>query len=126
MKKKIALESMTVLLICACLLLLKVIYPQPAVEAKATNDNISVKQSEVVNTVITAIDINLATQQELQQIPGVGEVIAARIIKDRAQNGYYQTTNDIVRVKGIGPKTYLKMKHLIIVNKRNLMLYLGY
>ncbi len=131
MVKKIALESITILLICVSLLLLKSAYSEPSVESlknehKQVNDSTTVKQIEPVDITLQAIDINLATEQELQKISGVGEVIAKRIIEDRQQNGYYQTTEDIIRVKGIGPKTYQKMRQLIVVNKRNLMFYLGY
>ncbi len=128
MIKKIVLESITIFLICASLLLLKVVYSQPANEvASLDNDNNTpAKQTEVFDETPKLIDINLATDQELQQIPGVGEVIAQRIIQDREKNGYYCTVKDIVRVKGIGLKTFEKMQQHIVVNKRNLMLYLGY
>jgi competence ComEA-like helix-hairpin-helix protein len=46
------------------------------------------------------IDINSATQKELEGLPGVGPVIARRIIEDRP----YRTVEDLRRVKGIGEK----------------------
>jgi len=46
------------------------------------------------------IDINRASQEELMSLPGVGEVIARRIIEGRP----YRTVDDLRRVKGIGEK----------------------
>jgi len=41
----------------------------------------------------------------LQLIPGIGEVTARAIVEDRDANGYFRDLNDLMRVKGIGPKT---------------------
>jgi competence protein ComEA len=46
------------------------------------------------------IDINAATQAELESLPGVGPVIARRIIEGRP----YRSVADLIRVKGIGEK----------------------
>ncbi len=126
MIKKIALEGATIFLICASLLVLKSVYSQPVSANEAVKHDTPVQQETVTEKAPLLVDINLATYQELQQIPGVGEVIAKRIVQDRTENGYYNTKSDIVRVKGIGLKTYEKMRQLIVVNKRNLMIYLGY
>ncbi len=126
MLKKILLESLTVLLICISLILLKNFYSQTTVEAIHETPVGQAAQSEVVVEEKAIVDINLATHQELQKIPGVGSVIAKRIIEDRERNGYYQSTIDIIRVKGIGSKTFEKMQSHIVIDKDNLLLYLGY
>lgn len=62
------------------------------------------------------IDVNTATWVEWIQLPGIGEMLARRIIADREQNGPFETVEDLRRVKGIGPKTienlrpYLRVK----------------
>lgn len=61
------------------------------------------------------ININEATEEELRQLPGVGEAIAAAIVKDREQNGRFGTKEDIMRVSGIGEKKYQKLEELICV-----------
>jgi competence protein ComEA len=56
------------------------------------------------------IDINSASWVEWTQIEGIGEVTANKIIADRDSNGPFRTIDDLLRVKGIGPKTLEKMR----------------
>lgn len=51
------------------------------------------------------VNINVATAEELQMLDGVGPVIAARIVAYRATYGAFRHPEDLMRVKGIGPKT---------------------
>lgn len=62
------------------------------------------------------IDINHASQEELETLPGIGPVIAARIIEYREENGPYQVVEDIQKVKGIGPATFDELEGLITVS----------
>ena len=62
------------------------------------------------------ININTADETELQKIRGVGPVIAGRIVEYRQQNGAFQTIDDIKKVRGIGVKTFDKIKDSITVN----------
>ena len=56
------------------------------------------------------VHINTATAQELDQLDGVGEKTAQKIIEFRTENGPFKTIDDIVKVKGIGPKKFEKMR----------------
>jgi len=56
------------------------------------------------------ININKATKEELTRIRGVGGVLAGRIISYREKYGYFRRTEDIKNIKGIGEKTYEKIK----------------
>jgi competence protein ComEA len=56
------------------------------------------------------IDINSASWVEWTQIEGIGEVTANKIVADRESNGAFQNIDDLLRVKGIGPKTLEKMR----------------
>ena len=55
-------------------------------------------------------DINSATWVEWTQIEGIGEVTAQKIIADRDAKGPFRKIDDLLRVKGIGPKTLEKMR----------------
>ena len=50
-------------------------------------------------------DLNTASIDELQQIPGVGPKLAAAIIEERNRNGPFRGPEDLTRVNGIGSKT---------------------
>ncbi|MFI4871083.1 MAG: ComEA family DNA-binding protein, partial [Phycisphaerales bacterium JB061] len=59
------------------------------------------------------VNVNTASSAELQLLPGIGPVMAGRIIEDRTTNGLYRSPADLDRVKGIGPKTLEKLTPLI-------------
>lgn len=61
------------------------------------------------------ININTASQAELETLPGIGPTTAQKIIQYREQNGPFVSTEDIINVSGIGPGTYERIKDLITV-----------
>ena len=61
------------------------------------------------------ININTASIDELDQLPGIGETTAIRIIDYRTVNGPFATIEDIINVSGIGTATYEEIKDLITV-----------
>jgi competence ComEA-like helix-hairpin-helix protein len=52
----------------------------------------------------TTIDVNIASRPELMRLPGIGAVLADRIIAARDQNGPFKSLVDLQRVYGIGPR----------------------
>lgn len=61
------------------------------------------------------ININTATLEQLQLLPGIGESIAQRIIDYRAQNGNFTATEDLMKVSGIGEKKFDNIKDYITI-----------
>lgn len=61
------------------------------------------------------ININTALDDELVQLKGIGEKKAARIIEFRETNGLFKRPEDLVKVPGIGAKTFEANKHRISV-----------
>ena len=51
------------------------------------------------------VDINRATWVEWMQLPGIGEILARRIVADQKQRGPFASINDLDRVSGMGPVT---------------------
>ena len=65
------------------------------------------------------IDINNATIVQLDMLPGIGEVIAQRIIDYREENGPFTKIEDIKNVSGIGDKKFEQIKEYIKVDNGN-------
>jgi len=61
------------------------------------------------------ININKAGLSELIRLPGIGRSIAERIVDYREQNGSFKRIEDIMKVRGIGPARFEKLKHLLEV-----------
>lgn len=63
------------------------------------------------------IDLNTASLQELDMLPGIGPVLAQRIIDYREENDGFQFVEDILHVEGIGEKTYEKIIDFVRVGE---------
>lgn len=61
------------------------------------------------------VNINTATAEALDALPGIGASTAAKIVADREANGPFKTTDDLKRVTGIGDKKYAQLADLITV-----------
>ncbi len=61
------------------------------------------------------LDLNTASAGELETLPGIGPVLAARIVVDRAENGAYTGVSDLQRVDGVGPAMLAALEPLVIV-----------
>lgn len=61
------------------------------------------------------IDLNTATEAQLDTLPGVGPSTAAKIVSDRTENGPFRTVDDLMRVPGIGPAKLDALKDLVTV-----------
>ncbi|WP_240197598.1 ComEA family DNA-binding protein [Nonomuraea lactucae] len=58
----------------------------------------------------TVLDLNAATPEQLEQLPGVGEVLAARIAEFRTTNGGFTSVDQLQQVSGIGPRKYAEIR----------------
>jgi comEA protein len=61
------------------------------------------------------VNINTATQAELDKLPRIGPKIAQRIIDYRKEHGPFKRVEDLMKVKGIGEKTFARLRELITV-----------
>lgn len=89
-------------------------------DLKGVNNTKDIENAEIKNENTekdsSKININTATLEELDKLPGVGEATANKIISHREENGQFKNIEDIKNVNGIGDKKFENMKELICVN----------
>jgi competence protein ComEA len=64
------------------------------------------------------IDLNRASVKDLTQLKGVGQKYAARIVEYREENGQFNQIEDIMKIKGIGPKKFESIKDFVVVGPK--------
>jgi competence protein ComEA len=69
-----------------------------------------------IGMAIAAVNINTATEQELDSLPGIGPAKAKAIVEYRKAHGDFKSADDIKNVKGIGDKTFGDLKSQIAVS----------
>ena len=84
-------------------------------ENKALNSSISDESQNIRAENQTKININTATQEELDSLPGIGPSTASKILEYRKEKGKFKTTEEIKEVSGIGESKYEKIKDKITV-----------
>jgi comEA protein len=75
----------------------------------------AVRAEEIVLLPTFPLDINSASQAELEALPEIGPKTAEKIIAYRQEHGLFQSIEEIQNVNGIGPATYEAIKDLIQV-----------
>ncbi|WP_052350455.1 ComEA family DNA-binding protein [Paenibacillus gorillae] len=60
------------------------------------------------------LDVNRATAEQLKGLKGIGPAKAQAIVNEREQHGFFSSADDLLRVKGIGPKLLAGMKDSIV------------
>ena len=61
------------------------------------------------------VNINTASAAELEALPGIGAKTAARIVEYRQKNGPFKKIEELMNVRGVGEKNFLKLKSQITV-----------
>jgi len=64
------------------------------------------------------VDLNESSRMELNTLPGIGMVLADRIVSYRATHGGFRQIDDLVKVSGIGKKRFKKLEPFVTVQSR--------
>jgi comEA protein len=65
----------------------------------------------------TPVNLNTAASEELQQVPGIGPVTAEKILQMRKWYGPFKSVDDLLAIRGLGPKRLEKMRKYLTVGK---------
>lgn len=65
-----------------------------------------------------AVNLNSATLEQLQELPGVGLATAQRILEYRQKSGGFKKVEELMNIRGIGEKSFLKLKALVVVTAK--------
>jgi competence protein ComEA len=80
---------------------------------------ISDVDDNIRKTACFQVDVNTADKAELNQLPGIGDVLAKRIIETRQNRGPFKSYDDLRKVKGIGPKIGERIRPYLIRFENN-------
>jgi competence protein ComEA len=61
------------------------------------------------------LNLNTATAAQLEALPGVGAATAKLIVEHRQKNGGFKKVEELMTIKGIGEKSFLKLKSMVTV-----------
>ena len=87
--------------------------PAPAGESLAPSGSVSA--APALPNSPQRVDLNRATTADLDQLPGVGPVLAKRMVDYRKSIGRFRAVEDLRAVKGIGKKTFERLKPFVTV-----------
>lgn len=79
------------------------------------DDNINNNSNNVSAFKVSMVNINTATQTELETLPGIGPSLALKIINYRKENGKFENIEELKNVSGIGDNKYDEIKEYIYV-----------
>ena len=103
-------EVLTVLALFSALLTISLVVPAGARAEGAKNSTASAPAQPV--------DLNRAGTEELATVPGIGKALAQRIVEFREEHGPFKRVEDLMKVKGIGEKSFAKIRpHVTVAAK---------
>lgn len=91
----------------------------PSQNVQRPNINGIVQTGQSQPPIHSRLDLNRASAGELESLPGIGAVLAQRVIAFRESVGRFQKIEDLREVKGIGAKKFERLKSFVMVSAAN-------
>ena len=113
-KSEVLLLGITAVFLCGLLLLSR---QDRTVGAGITVETEKQVSQEEILPDLSPLNLNAATAEELQKLPGIGEALAERIVRYRTEQGRFQTIEELMNVSGIGQGKFDAVKELIAVEE---------
>ena len=76
----------------------------------SAQDGQAVPSATSRSTPAPVVNVNTATAEQFEALPGIGAKMAARIVEYRQKNGSFKKVEELMNVKGIGEQSFLKLK----------------
>lgn len=111
MKKRWMEWAAVLMLLCAFGLIAAHLHTPNAVQTWRLAPRAYLRQGEKMHVPMPGgpVNVNAASMEELDTLPGIGPALAGRIIAERTQNGRFHYPEDLLCVQGIGEKTLAKL-----------------
>jgi comEA protein len=106
--KEVHMRQLSLVLGSLLILLLAMSAPAAAQDKPAAKAKTAAAPSAPIN-------LNTATVQQLEALPGVGARTAQLIVEHRQKNGGFKKVEELMNIKGIGEKSFLKLKPMVTV-----------
>lgn len=113
-KSEVVLLGLTALFLCA-LAVLSAQDRQERAPGVVIETEVEVPKEEIAPD-FPPVNLNTATAEELDTLPGIGESLARRIIAWREANGPFESVEQIMEVSGIGEAKFVELKDRITVD----------
>ena len=113
-KSEIILLGLTAAFLCA-LAVLSAQDRQERIPGAVIETEVEVPREEIAPD-FPPVDLNTATAEELDTLPGIGESLAGRIIAYREANGPFGSIEEIMEVSGIGEAKFAELKDRVTVD----------
>src|SRR5215468_10126213 len=90
----------------------------------AVADTVSVAQADTTSSGSSGathdpdarVDLNHAERPELESLPGIGPVLARRILEQRQRVGAFRRVEELLAVRGVGPRLFARLEPLVTVS----------
>jgi competence protein ComEA len=96
-------------------MLVAVLLAHPIAAGAQSSDRMPSTKAKAAAAPSSPVNLNTATAVQLETLPGIGASAAKRIIEYRQKNGSFKKIEELMNVKGIGEKSFLKLKPFITV-----------